>query len=93
MNPHELLGVPRGASRAEVRRAFRQYALEHHPDRGGRRDRFEAGQAAYRSLLAGAPAGRRPTNVVFHHRARGWRAAAEGLRQLSRRYRDMKERA
>jgi len=32
-DPYELLGIPRSASEAEIRSAFRQKAAQHHPDR------------------------------------------------------------
>ena len=32
-DPHEVLGVGRGASEAEVKSAFRRLAVKHHPDR------------------------------------------------------------
>ncbi len=31
-NPYDVLGVPRGASEAEVKKAFRRAAKQHHPD-------------------------------------------------------------
>ena len=76
MQPHELLGVRPGASPREVRAAFRRFAAEHHPDRGGDTARFQAGVDAYHSLC-GAPV--RPAGadaapvspVVFHRRRRG----------------------
>jgi len=40
------------ASLAEVRRAFRQLALETHPDHGGDAERFREVQAAYERLVA-----------------------------------------
>jgi DnaJ-class molecular chaperone len=32
-NPYDVLGVPKGASEAEVKKAFRRAAKQHHPDR------------------------------------------------------------
>ena len=34
-SPYEVLGVAVGASAADIRRAYQQAALKHHPDRGG----------------------------------------------------------
>ncbi len=41
-----------GATLAEVRKAFRQLALETHPDHGGNADDFRAVQDAYERLVA-----------------------------------------
>ena len=80
MTPNEVLGVRPGATAGEVRRAYHCYVLRHHPDRGGSRERFELGSAAYRSLLADSvqPSPSKP-NVVFHRRAQGWQAVMNGL--------------
>lgn len=45
------LGLAPGASLAEVRRAFRQLALETHPDHGGDAARFRDVQRAYERLV------------------------------------------
>jgi len=66
--PHDVLGVGLGAPRAEVDKAFRRYALRHHPDRGGDAATFQAGVEAYHRLTGAAPAGR--ADVVFHRRRR-----------------------
>jgi curved DNA-binding protein CbpA len=68
MSPHEVLGVPAGASRDEVAAAFRRYALRHHPDRGGDAATFQAGLDAYRRLTGAAPPA--SADVVFHRRPR-----------------------
>ena len=54
-DPYRTLGLPRGASLAEVKRAYRQLAKEHHPDAAGPAalPRFLAIQAAYEQLLRG----------------------------------------
>jgi hypothetical protein len=74
LQPHEVLEVNPGPTRAEVTDAFRRFALRHHPDRGGDPARFQAGVDAYHRLLGtDAPARRRPApraDVVFHCRAR-----------------------
>ena len=33
-NYYEILGIPRTASKDEIRRAYRKLAQEHHPDKG-----------------------------------------------------------
>lgn len=35
MNHYEALGVPRAATSAEIKRAYRRMSKKHHPDRGG----------------------------------------------------------
>jgi hypothetical protein len=45
------LGLAPGASLADVRRAFRQHALQTHPDHGGDADRFRTVQDAYERLV------------------------------------------
>jgi curved DNA-binding protein CbpA len=44
---YETLGVPRDATAAQVRNAYRRLASELHPDRGGDADAFRAVQEAY----------------------------------------------
>lgn len=46
----ERLGVAKGASLADIKAAYRQRALETHPDHGGDPDEFRALHAAYRKL-------------------------------------------
>jgi hypothetical protein len=50
-DPHDVLGLPRGASREEVVAAFRRLAKEHHPDLFATRDRA-AQDEAHRRFVA-----------------------------------------
>ena len=71
-DPYRVLGVPEGASLADVKRAYRLLAKRHHPDAGeGSVARFLEVQAAYEVLVgrgpvngdragAGRSSGRRP---------------------------------
>jgi curved DNA-binding protein CbpA len=49
-NAYETLGVPKGASDEEIKRAYRKLAGQHHPDRGGDTARFQEIQSAYDTL-------------------------------------------
>ena len=47
---YERLGVARDAAHADVRKAYRQASLRHHPDKGGNREDFQAIAEAYTIL-------------------------------------------
>ncbi len=57
-DPYRILGLARGASLDEVKRAYRRLAKEHHPDAAGAGalPRFLAIQAAYEQLAGDGPA-------------------------------------
>ena len=68
-DPYQVLGVPRRASDAEVRSAYRGLAQLHHPDHNGgsleAARRFEAVQNAYAEIVRrrrGSPAADRVTS-------------------------------
>jgi DnaJ family protein A protein 2 len=45
-----LLGLQKGASEAEIRKAYKKQALSKHPDRGGDKEEFQKMHAAYEVL-------------------------------------------
>jgi DnaJ family protein A protein 2 len=45
--PYDVLGVARGATADEVKKAYRKLALQNHPDTGGDPDKFKEIQHAY----------------------------------------------
>ena len=50
MDYYSILGVPRGASEADIKKAYRSLAMKHHPDRGGDQAKFQQVQEAYATL-------------------------------------------
>lgn len=50
MTHYDTLGVPRDASAAHIKAAFRKLASQHHPDRGGDKDKSAAVNDAYACL-------------------------------------------
>lgn len=49
-NPYQTLGVNRDATADEIKRAYRRLASQHHPDKGGDKNRFQEIQVAYDTL-------------------------------------------
>jgi len=49
-NAYDILGVPKGASEEEIKKAYRRLAAKHHPDRGGDTAKFQEIQGAYETL-------------------------------------------
>ena len=50
MDYYATLGLKRGASDAEIKKAYRSMAMKHHPDRGGDEKKFKEIEEAYRTL-------------------------------------------
>ena len=49
-NAYETLGVPKGASEDEIKKAYRRLASANHPDKGGDTGKFQEIQSAYETL-------------------------------------------
>jgi molecular chaperone DnaJ len=47
---YESLGIPKGASKEEIKKAFRALALKYHPDKGGDGEKFKEVSEAYSVL-------------------------------------------
>jgi DnaJ-class molecular chaperone len=50
MKLYETLGVSKGASKDDVRKAYKRLAVQHHPDKGGDADKFKDISHAYEVL-------------------------------------------
>lgn len=49
-NYYQTLGVDRNATPDEIKRAYRRLASQHHPDKGGDKNKFQEIEQAYRTL-------------------------------------------
>ena len=47
---YEVLGLKKGATADEIKKAYRKLAKEHHPDKGGSEDKFKEVSEAYDTL-------------------------------------------
>ena len=47
---YKTLGVDKGASQEDIKKAFRKLAMEHHPDKGGNAEKFKEVSEAYSVL-------------------------------------------
>lgn len=50
LDPYEILGVPQGASQADVRKAMASLVLKAHTDKGGNKEEFQKIMAAYETI-------------------------------------------
>jgi hypothetical protein len=55
MDPYTILGIRKGASADEIKKAYRRLARMHHPDKGGNEEMFKKIQGAYDSLESSEP--------------------------------------
>ena len=54
-DPYAILGLTKGATTDEVKKAFKRLAMKYHPDRGGDEDKFKEIKAAYELVKDGPP--------------------------------------
>ena len=77
---YEVLGVPRGADEAEIKKAYRRIAMKHHPDRNAgdkaAEDRFKEANEAYEVL---SDAQKRQAYDQFGHAGVDAQAGAGGF--------------
>jgi curved DNA-binding protein len=50
INHYQTLGVDRDATPEQIKRAYRKLASQHHPDKGGDKNKFQEIEEAYRTL-------------------------------------------
>lgn len=52
-NPYTILGLKQGASKDQIKKAYRVLARKHHPDAGGSHETFQEIQQAYEQIKSG----------------------------------------
>lgn len=51
MNPYKILGIKKKATKEEIKKAYKDLAKEHHPDKGGDEEKFKRILQAYQILM------------------------------------------
>src|SRR5438105_13845997 len=72
---YEVLGVSKGASADEIKKAYRRLAVQYHPDRGGEEAKFREVNEAYEVLKDDS---KRKRYDQFGHAGVGSSAASDG---------------
>jgi molecular chaperone DnaJ len=80
-DPYEVLGVSPAASMAELRRAYRLLALQHHPDRAGPASAHQFAQIAEAYRLLSDPTARTAYDAHRFERAAGRTQTPDDLRE------------
>lgn len=62
-DPYTILGITRNASDAEIKKAYKQKAMENHPDKGGDENEFKKINEAYNKIVSGETGQNVPFNV------------------------------
>src|SRR5690606_8003107 len=73
---YEVLGVGKGASADEIKKAFRKAAVQHHPDKGGDEAKFREINESYEVLKDPS---KRQRYDQFGHAGVGSSAASDGM--------------
>ena len=73
MDPASVLGVPKGATPAAIRKAYLRLALKTHPDKGGDVEAFRQLQEAYEALRDGGSEAKASSPAVSPRSPRGRR--------------------
>mgnify|MGYP001178526318 FL=1 len=86
MDPYRVLGIDSTASDAEIKRAYRRLARQHHPDRNpgdsAAEDRFKSIQAAFDSI--GTPEKRQQHDEQQRFRGMGFGSGGIGMEDILR---------
>ena len=95
MDYYAILGLQRGASPEEIKKAYRSLAMKHHPDRGGNETKFKEVAQAYEFLsdpekkriidLGGDPAAQ-PGSGGFQRNGQEYHFGADDLNEVFRNF-------